>query len=126
MKALQIAHARGFGWVEASLLGKIGLAFQEMRQYPQAIEYYATRLDLAQRLNDQSGWAETACNLGIVYDDLNVLETAQEWFQAALQIAEETSNERIKERAYGNLGLVYLKLEKFSEGIASFSKSPSS
>ena len=54
-KALQIAHVRELGYVEASLLGKIGLAFQEMGQYPQAIEYYAARLELAQRLNDQDG-----------------------------------------------------------------------
>jgi tetratricopeptide (TPR) repeat protein len=119
-KALQIAHVRGLGYVEASLMGKLGLAFQEMGQHPQAIEYYAARLELAQRLNDEEGWAETACNLGILYDDLNILETAREWFQAALQIAEKISNDRIKERAFGNVGLVYLKLEKFSEALTSF------
>lgn len=119
-KALQIAHARGYGWAEASLLGKIGLAFQEIRQFPKAIEYYAAQLKLAESLNDQEVWAEAACNLGIVYNDLNMLETAREWYKAALKISEETSNLRIKERAEGNLGLVYIKLEKFSDAVICF------
>lgn len=119
-KALQIAHDRGFGRAEASLLGKLGLAFQEMRQFPNAIEYCVAQLKLAESLNDQEVWAEAACNLGIVYDDLNMLETAQEWYTAALKISDKTSNPKIKERAYGNLGLVYIKQGKFSDAVNCF------
>lgn len=118
--ALEIAHARGYGRAEASLLGKIGLAFQDLRQFSEAIEYHSTQLNLAEKLNDQEIWAEAACNLGIAYDDLNILETAQEWYLAAAKISETTSNLRVKERVYGNLGMVYLKLEKYSEAIQRF------
>lgn len=119
-KALQIAHDRGFGRAEASILGKLGLAFQEMRQFPNAIEYHVAQLKLAESLKDQEVWAEAACNLGIVYDDLNMLETAQEWYTAVLKISDKTSNPKIKERAYGNLGLVYIKQGKFSDAVNCF------
>lgn len=118
--ALEIAHARGYGRAEASLLGKIGLALQDLRQFSAAIEYHSAQLNLAEKLNDQEIWAEAACNLGIAYDDLNILDSAQEWYLAAAKISETTSNLRVKERAYGNLGLVYLKLEKYSEAIQCF------
>ena len=119
-KALYIAHAREFGLVEGALLGKIGLALVEIGEYQKAIEYYSTRLELAERLNDLDGLGEGACNLGILYDSMNLLEPAQECFQYALGLAKKTSNQKITELASGNLGLVYLKLGKFSEAANCF------
>ncbi len=120
--ALHIAHARGFELIEGTLHAKIGLALTELGDYEKAIEHYSMRLEIAEKLKDNEGLGEGACNLGILYDSLNMLDQARKCYLYAIDLADKTSNQKMMELATGNLGLIYLKQGQFAKALNCFKR----
>jgi tetratricopeptide (TPR) repeat protein len=109
--------------LEASILSYLGLAFNDLGDFPKAIEYHQQHSEIAKRLDDTKGEGNALGNLGIAYDNLGEFIIALGHHQRHLEIAEKIGDLECKSNAMGNLGNTYLKLKQYDKALALLNKS---
>jgi tetratricopeptide (TPR) repeat protein len=101
----------------AGFCGNLGIAYQSLGQYPQAIEYHQQWLAIAQEIGDREGEASALDNLGTVYNLLGQYPQAIEYHQQSLAIAREIGDREGEANSLGNLGLAYYSLDQYPQAI---------
>ena len=101
----------------------LGLAYDSLSNYPQAIKYYEQDLIITRELNDRRGEGITLGNLGNAYFSLNLNSQALEFFEQALLIAQKIKDRKDEGNALGNLGNLYSAITNYAKAIEYHSQS---
>jgi CHAT domain-containing protein/uncharacterized protein HemY len=108
---------------EANTLVQLGIFYQSLGDYVQAIDYQQQRLDMALRINDRQGIQEALLNLGTVYHSLGDNIKAIDYFLHSLALAIEIKDRKGELLALNNLANISSEQEKFDEAINLYQKS---
>ncbi len=104
-------------WRYTASLTSLGLAYNDLGQYQQAIEFHHPALAIFREIGDRKGEANSLMNLGLAYNDLGQYQQAIEFHQSALAIFREIGNRAGEANSLMNLGLVYNDLRQYQQAI---------
>ncbi|MEO1415204.1 MAG: tetratricopeptide repeat protein [Bacteroidota bacterium] len=117
---------------KANLLNNLGLVYDDLNRYEEAIATYQEALKIRRPLAKQNpqrfqpDLAQTLNNLGVVYDDLTRYEEAIATYQEALKIRRPLAKQNPQRfqpdlaHTLNNLGLVYDDLTRYEKAIATY------
>ncbi len=74
---------------EGAWLGNLGLAYADLGEARQAIEYYEQQLAITREIGDRRGEANASWNLGLVYEKEGELRRAAEAMQICVDYEKE-------------------------------------
>jgi len=92
---------------EAITLGVMGNCYEDLADYPRALEYLGQSLEMKRRLGDRLEEGKTLSNLGLVYWDMADFPKAVDYYNRSLAIAREIKDKKLEATVLNNLGLVY-------------------
>ena len=120
---LSIAIVVGDRAREGRAYGNLGIGYQSLGKFHQAIEYHSICLYIAKEVGDlaREGWAYG--NLGIAYQSLGFFQRAIKFLEKDLFTAIELEDRAAEGRASCNLGIAYKNLGMFKEAIQFFKTS---
>jgi tetratricopeptide (TPR) repeat protein len=93
---------------EGAALGNLGMAYKNLGDARNAIEYYEQQLVIAREIGDPHGNALN--NLGLAHGALGDARKAIEYHEQALTVSHEIGDRRCEGNALGNLGLAHADL----------------
>ncbi len=102
---------------KAKTLMSIGIAYDNMGNYPQALDYYLNALDYNEKANNKGGQATVYGNIGLVYSNLKKYNTAIDFHKKALVIDSTINNNVGVARHLGNIAIVYNDLKNYTVAI---------
>ncbi|UXX78226.1 tetratricopeptide repeat-containing sensor histidine kinase [Reichenbachiella carrageenanivorans] len=91
-------------WIAFNSLGVI---YNEMGLYPEALEYYLKAYDLVVAHGDQEGMIFLANNLGLIYHELGKLEEAHSYYAKAMEEAHMNGKKYEEAMLLNNLSIIY-------------------
>ena len=103
---------------EMVCLNGLGLAYQSLGNYSEAIEYHSQHLDLAKQIKDAEAEQNALCNLGNVYGAVGQYSTAATFYEQGLDLARQLDDCRGEGNLLGNLGVLQRLQGNFEEAIA--------
>ena len=95
----------------------LGLVYNLLGDFNQAIEYLKQHLSIAKQLGDKKDEGRAYYNLGSAYCSLGNVSQAIEYHRQDLSIAKELEDRAGERRAYNNLGSAYYKLGDVNQAI---------
>jgi len=95
---------------ESAHLGNLGLAYSDLGDAREAIQYHEQVLPIMREIGDRSGEGAALSNLGNDYEDLGDARRAIEYYQQQLKVTREIGDRRGEGNALGNLGVAYKDL----------------
>ncbi|MDJ1183774.1 tetratricopeptide repeat protein [Roseofilum casamattae] len=104
-------------------LTSLGLAYQHLGEYQQAISYHQQSLEIKQKIGDRSGMASPFNNLGLAYKSLGEYQQAIFYHQQSLEIEQEIGDRSGIATSFNNLGTTYYFLGEYQEAIAYYQQS---
>ncbi|NEQ32383.1 MAG: CHAT domain-containing protein, partial [Leptolyngbya sp. SIO4C5] len=102
---------------EANALGNLGIAYDSLGDYRQAIDFQRQSLEIAQQIGDRQGEASVLGNLGIAYAALGDYRQAIDFHQQSLEIAQQIGDRQGEADSLGNLGNAYHALGDYLKAI---------
>jgi len=102
---------------EGAHLVNLGLAYSDLGETHNAIEFYQQALIISHEIGDRRGEGNALGNLGNAYSDLGETRKAIEFYQQALIIAHEIGDRRGEGADLGNLGNAYSDLGETHNAI---------
>jgi CHAT domain-containing protein/tetratricopeptide (TPR) repeat protein len=102
---------------QGMLLGNIGLVYDDLGDYEQAIALYRQSLTIAREFNDQAEEGRALGNIGVAYLSLSDYEQAADFFEQQRFLAIEVGDRDSEGRALNNLGLVYMTSGDYDQAI---------
>ncbi|MDM8517740.1 adenylate/guanylate cyclase domain-containing protein [Desulfobacterales bacterium HSG16] len=115
--ALQQAELSGDAKDVAEALNNIGVAFKNMGDYEQAMDYYLNALKIRETLSDRKEIANSLHNVGVLYDYLLNYEKALEYYHQALTIREEIGDKKGIASSYNNIGIIHHFSEEYQKAL---------
>ena len=91
---------------EAKALGSLGYCYEQLADYPKALELLNQSLAMKQKSQDRVEEAKTLNNLGLVYWDMSEYPNAIEHFNRSLNIAHAIGDKKIEGAVLNNLALI--------------------
>lgn len=91
-------------WIAFNSLGVI---YNEMGLYPEALEYYLKAYDLVVDTNDQEGIVLLANNLGLISHELGKLKEAHRYYDKAMEGARVNGNKNEEAMLLNNQSIIY-------------------
>jgi tetratricopeptide (TPR) repeat protein len=110
-------------WKYQAALTNLGIAYDLLGQYQQAIEFHQQCLNITREIGDRNSEGKSLANLGLAYYSLGQYQQAIEFFQQSLQIATEIGDRNSEGKSLANLGLGYLDQGQYQQAIEFFQKS---
>ncbi|MEG4515897.1 MULTISPECIES: tetratricopeptide repeat protein [unclassified Microcoleus] len=102
---------------EANSLGRLGLAYDSLGEYEQAIYFHQKHLDISREIKDRTGEAISLGNLGNAYHSLGQYERAIDFQEQSLAIKREIYDRSGEAASLGNLGNAYHSLGQYEKAI---------
>ncbi len=93
----------------------LGMVAQELRQYPQAADYYQQALEIKIEYGNLYSQARTYHQLGRVAEELRQYQQAKDYYQQALEIFIEYGDRYEQAGTYGQLGILAEELSEFEQ-----------
>jgi adenylate cyclase len=116
--ALDLVEAKNLaGETNAKALGNIGLLYQYLSDYQQALSYCQKALAIFEEIGSKEGIARNLSNIGLVYWNLSDYAQALSYLQKALAINEEIGNKNGIAINLGNIGNVYWHLSDYAQAL---------
>jgi tetratricopeptide (TPR) repeat protein len=115
--ALAAARRTGDRRVEGRTLTNLGIAFDELRRFEEAIDCYQQDLTICREVGDRHGEGRTLTNLGNAYADLGRSEEAIDCYQQDITICREVGDRHGEGQTLDNLGGALAGLRRFEEAI---------
>jgi tetratricopeptide (TPR) repeat protein len=78
---------------EAGALDNLGLAYQQLRRFQEAISCYQDALVIRRETGDRRGEAQTLSNLGLAYQELQQLDKAAGYWRDAATVMRNAGND---------------------------------
>ena len=88
-ESLQLAQSSGNKQRELEALGSLGLVHEDLKKYPQAIDYLQKSLTIAKEIRDPEAQGMGLNNLGHVFFAAGKLEEAEKALQEAVKLLDE-------------------------------------
>ncbi len=95
----------------------MGLIYNQLGEYEQAIKLYERGLNELEKIDIPQFKAIISHNLGLVYDNQNNYPKAVEYYQKALEVSREIGDKVGVAASLNTLGLIYDKLGKPAQGL---------
>jgi tetratricopeptide (TPR) repeat protein len=129
---LRLHPREWIAWLEAALiaaryrkdrasedahLGNLGIAYKNLGETRQAIEFYEQQLVIVRDIGDRRGEGAALGNLGNAYANLGKTRQAIEFYEQALVIVREIGDRRAEGSIVGNLGSAYYLLGETRKAI---------
>jgi CHAT domain-containing protein/Flp pilus assembly protein TadD len=114
-KALTAYRAAGDTAGEATALNAIGICYNSMGEFQQALQYYQRALAIKQRLGNPLEIGKTLNNIGRTYVALADYARAQNDFRRALANAKEAGNPKLEGDVENNLGMALMSLGSYTQ-----------
>lgn len=102
---------------EARVLGNLGIAYKNLGETEQAIQFYKELLIIVRELGDRGSEGAALANLGNAHYRLSEFESAIAFNEQSLTIARELGDRRNEGAVLGNLGIAYTKLGRIELAI---------
>ncbi len=106
----------------ANVQNRIGVAYYQAEQYPQAIASYQQALATYQKLNQQPGTAQVWSNLGNAYYWNKQYPQAVEAFQQTLKLYQIAKKPGAIAQAWNDIGNSYRNQEQYSQALIAYQK----
>ncbi|MCX6140318.1 MAG: tetratricopeptide repeat protein [Candidatus Kapabacteria bacterium] len=113
-RALTLAERANAREQQAMALGTFGIVYDDLANYPKALDYQERALKINESLNDMSGIIRCYGNLGSVYYKLDQYDRAMEYFQKTYEYAMGLQGETVGQQydkqlagALSNIGGVH-------------------
>ncbi|AFZ19763.1 CHAT domain-containing protein [Allocoleopsis franciscana] len=109
-----------FEWLRRSVgatLHNLGVTYNELGQYSQALEFYQRALAIRRQTGDKLGEGATLNNIGLVYYKQGQASQALELYQQALAVRRVAGDLTGIGTTLNNIGLIYDQLGKPSQGL---------
>ncbi|MGI2905460.1 tetratricopeptide repeat protein, partial [Tolypothrix sp. VBCCA 56010] len=104
-------------WNYQAALTNLGVAYQSLGQYQQAIEFCQQSLQIAREISDRNCEGKSLSNLGLAYLDQGQYQQAIDLLQQSLEIAREINARNSEGICLMNLGLAYLYQGQYQQAI---------
>jgi len=101
----------------------MGLAFEGLGEFKQAIRYYRKALAIVKEIGDKINESKCYTNLGIVCDYLGKPLKAIEYHEKALAIDKKIGDKAGESACYMSLGIAHRSLGNFAKAIEYYEKS---
>ncbi|MBL8003948.1 MAG: tetratricopeptide repeat protein [Candidatus Kapabacteria bacterium] len=106
----------------ARVYNSLGLVYDNLSDYPKALEYYSKSVQISEEIGNKVGVANSLGNIGLVYRNLSDNSKALEYYTKALHLDEELENKNGIARHLGSIGSVYLRITDYQKALEYFSK----
>ncbi len=94
----------------------IAIGYQQLANFPKALEYQQTSLKLAEAQKDKQLQAKTLLNMGITYEEMGDTIKAEQHYVAARDIAVKNEFKIVELYVYTNLSSLYVNSERWGDG----------
>ncbi|MCI0723784.1 MAG: tetratricopeptide repeat protein, partial [Acidobacteria bacterium] len=103
--------------VEGRAHGRLGIAYKNLGENRDAIEFFEQHLAIAREIGDRRGEGQALGSLGNAYENLGETRRAIEFFEQHLAIAREIGDRRNEGATVNNLGIAYYSLGETRRAI---------
>jgi tetratricopeptide (TPR) repeat protein len=117
LKILEKTRQIGDKQKESNALGSLGVLYQSVGQYEQALDCIQSQLEITRAIGDRLEESNALGNLGIVYQSLGQYEKALDCLENQLEISREIGDRLGASNALGNLGIVYQSLGQYDRSL---------
>jgi tetratricopeptide (TPR) repeat protein len=115
--ALAAARRAGDRAAKGQALINLGVAYQELRRFEEAVDCYQQSLAICRETGNRLGEGLATHGLGIAYWELRRFAEAIDCYQQSVAILRETGDQRALGRATNDLGTAYQGLRRFAEAV---------
>ncbi|NET08396.1 MAG: CHAT domain-containing protein [Symploca sp. SIO2B6] len=109
--------------LEASILGNLGIAYNNLGEYLQAIDYHKQALVIMQEIGNRQGEWKVLLNLGNAYESLGHYEQVIAYYKQSLSIVEDINNREGEALILGNLGAIYAQQKDYTQAQSYYQQS---
>lgn len=106
----------------ASSLALAGSAYDDLTNYPKALNFLLRALEMREAQDDYDGMMSLLNQIGVVYDNLKDREKAIEYYGKNLSLAEEVNNQRWVASSVVNMGIAYLEMKEYESARPLFER----
>lgn len=99
----------------STVLGNIGLIFNNQKDQEKAAQYYKQALALKEQLKDSIGIARNLNNIGLAYFNTQQYDSALVYFEKTLQLSRQIKSAFGEGLSLGNIGTIYLEKRNFAK-----------
>ncbi|BAZ08242.1 TPR domain protein [Calothrix sp. NIES-4071] len=107
---------------EATTLNDIGMAYNNLGDYEQALNYYEQALTL-RRLYDKKNEAVTLDEIGTVHNSLGKKQEALNYFNQSLELSQKWRDEKLQAITVNNIGVIYDDLGDYEQALKYYEQS---
>ncbi len=125
LNALQIVEsipAKGHKEEKANIYGQLGVVNRRKGNYPEAIKYYLSSLELFKQIKDTSEEADIYHNMAMVYRYQREHSKAIKNFKKAIQLKKLTTDTLGMGASYNMLGVSYRQFKKLDSALICYQK----
>ncbi len=115
--ALSLEHV-GDRQLHALLLDNIGLAYEKLGDFPQALRYQQESLDIREATGDQRGMGDSLDDLGSVYLALGEVAEAKRRLERSLVLKEAVGNQKGQAETCLLLGILFTREGQLEQALA--------
>ncbi|MDZ7402444.1 MAG: tetratricopeptide repeat protein [candidate division KSB1 bacterium] len=115
--ALAVSQQLNHTAAEGAHLANLGLAYLDLGQLPQAVDYFLPALEKLTSVNDQKGVVVVHINLGNAYLLMGQAEDAMQQFEQALQLSRHINDRRSQGNALVGMGSILVTSRRLNEAI---------
>jgi tetratricopeptide (TPR) repeat protein len=119
LKALEAEKIQENGDIR-STLHMIGMAYQGLRKWGEALKYYTQALEWCEKNGFEYGLGNTYHQIGMVYEEQRQWGEAMQNYQQALEGYEKTGNEYELGGTYHQIGIVFQQQGKWAEALKNY------
>ncbi|KAA2256353.1 tetratricopeptide repeat protein [Solihabitans fulvus] len=102
---------------EALVLGKLGIAYEDLRQFDRALDCLGQAKDIARATGDRWTEGATLVNLGRLYHGLGQVDQALDHHRLALVACRETNDVHGEAATLNNIGDCLRELRRYPEAV---------
>lgn len=102
---------------EGKTLDSIGLIYQNLEQYPKALEFYQQALAIAREVGDKAGEGTTLNNIAALYNTQEQYPKALEFLSQALVIVREIGDKVGEGKTLNNIAVIYRNLGQYPKAL---------
>ncbi|NJR75423.1 MAG: tetratricopeptide repeat protein [Scytonema sp. CRU_2_7] len=102
---------------EATTLHNIGFAYNQMKKYSQALNYYQQALAVFRKIDNQTKIGSTLNNIGFAYQQLGQYSQALKSLKQALTILQQVGERTVVGHTLDSMGSAYKDMGKDSQAL---------
>jgi len=103
-------------------LNNIGVIYNNMGKYPEALDNYFKGYKIAEVIGDKKLQSSLLSNIGVVYDEQQNDDKAMEYYLKSKEIAQAENNKELLANNYNNMGGLFIKKDDFKTALDYFLK----